>query len=106
MSNIKGINFSFSSSRSSYRRVALQLSKAPSCLYINGRLGPQASKASRRATRVGKHNNLLLTTDQPEHHCRGVETRTEAEGRRPGPAGGSLETPAAAAGESNTQWMQ
>jgi hypothetical protein len=55
------------------------------------------------ATRVGQHNKLLRPTDQTERHGRGKETRTEAEGRLPGPAGGSRETPVAAAGESSTQ---
>ena len=46
---------------------------------------------------------LLRPTDQTERHCQGVKTRTEAKGRLLGPAGGSRETPAAAAGESSTQ---
>jgi hypothetical protein len=72
---------------------ALQLGKAPSCLYTGfgpGRLGFQARKA--RATPIGQHNKpLLRPTDQTERCSLGLETRTEAVGRRPGPgpAGGS-----------------
>ena len=76
----------------------MQLGKAPSRLYIYGRLGSRARKA-----RASRRDKLLRPTDQTERQGREVETRKEAKGRRLGPAGGSRETPAAAAGESSTQ---
>ncbi len=60
---ISKVFIAFFRPRRSYRRAALQLGKAPSCLYIYDRLGSQASKA--RATRVGKHNKLLRLDTVP-----------------------------------------
>ena len=90
--------FSFSCLRISCSHSALRLDKAPNRFYICGRLGSQASKA-----RAIRRDKLLRPTDQTKRHGRGLETRKEAKGRRPGPAGGSRETPAAAAAESSIQ---
>ncbi len=38
-----------------------------------------------RVSRVRQHDKLLRPTEQIERHGRGLGTRTEAEGRRPGP---------------------
>jgi hypothetical protein len=84
------------------RRAALQIGKAPSCLYIFGRL----ECTSRPGPRVRQHNTVTAhwhrasVTDQTERHStEGTRTETEGPGRRParGPTVGSSETPPAAA---------
>jgi hypothetical protein len=93
------IHCSFSRPRRPYKRPALQLGEAPSRIFLQ-RPAPRPGALVFGALRPGRPGSPA----NPDG--RGVGTRTEAEGRRPGPAGGSRETPAAAAAaDSSAQRM-